>query len=89
MIERKYRLEKVLEPVEGSEYRLLGNDGETLWRIFRYGDISAGGWRGMVEVQSWGLRRQKKVLGRWEKFGDSYATRKEAIQAALRSEEAS
>lgn len=77
MTERKYELTKI----QDGEYELLGNDGKTLWRVYRYGDI--GGCRGMVEVQCWGLRRQRKPLGRWERIDDGFSTRREAIQAAL------
>lgn len=68
-----------LKNLGSGEYELLGNDGETLWRIYSYG------W----EVPAWGLRRQRGPLGRWEKVGEyPFQFRKDAIEALLKLERA-
>ena len=68
MAERKHELRKI-----GSGDYLLPDDGkQVLWRVHRYGDLAAGGWRGMVEVQCWAIWRYKEPLDgdgaikRWE-----------------------
>lgn len=53
MAERKHKLRKV----ESGDYLLPDDYTQVLWRIHRYGGLGAGGRRGLVEVQRWGIWR--------------------------------
>jgi hypothetical protein len=93
-VERKYALTRI----KAGDYILPSNDGKTLWRICKYRDGPSMGLDPEVfprDFERWQLRRWHRPVhsgslvdiedwDRWEHWDESYDTRQEAIDAALR-----
>lgn len=93
MPDRKY----VLTKVASGDYLLPSNDGTRMWRIVRYTDMVASGngkrptprdfwaaWRWRKHVHPTAEFPDLEDWSEWEEMDSLLATRKEAIDAALR-----
>lgn len=95
--ERKFALSKIA----AGDYLLPSNDGQTIWRIFKYEDGPSHGladWdrdRGFWALWRWaepftGAKRgyvDTQDWSRWEHCSDMHATRADAISDAMRMEQ--
>jgi len=95
-VERKYALIRLSK----GDYLLPSNDGQTLWRIYTYGEDGSAEWGNGKKIVGtfWGCAKYNRPLPSipdpppydfiewvdWEPWATTMATRQEAIREALR-----